>query len=205
MACHPRRSWLGPEPDRRNLQDRPRRSSQIEATPTTSDHDPSLVRHLTSRPNRVLSASKKARESSMEMHSRQSLNEIHGISAPPRRQPRWRSLMRRGIAGVRAVLKGIKEAIDAELAARRAIAELLTMDDRTLRDLGITRGEIGNLIRRPRGNVRAVDGLLSSDAGSHRPALPTISSPDLSPEGRPAAIGRDTESLISTDRRVRAR
>src|SRR6516165_6853996 len=61
MACRPRRSWLGPEPDRRNLQDRPRLSSQIEATPTTSDHDPALVRHLTSRPNRVLSASK-ARE-----------------------------------------------------------------------------------------------------------------------------------------------
>src|SRR6516225_3307419 len=62
MACHLRRSWLGPEPDRRNFQDRPRLSSQIEATPTTSDHDPALVRHLTSRPNRVLSASKKARE-----------------------------------------------------------------------------------------------------------------------------------------------
>ena len=132
----------------------------------------------------------------MEMHSRQSLNEIHGISAPPRRQPRWRSLMRRGITGVRAVLKGIKEAIDAELAARRAIAELLTMDDRTLRDLGITRGEIGNLIRRPRGNVRADDEpVLSSDAGYHRPALPTISSPDLSPEGRPAAICRDCARL----------
>ena len=44
----------------------------------------------------------------MEMHSRQSLNEIHGISAPPRRQPRWSSLMRLSIAGVLAVLKGIK-------------------------------------------------------------------------------------------------
>jgi hypothetical protein len=81
--------------------------------------------------------------------------------------------------------------INAELAARRAIAELLTMDDRMLRDLGITRGEIGNLIRRPRGNLRGDDGLLSSDAGSHRPALPTISSPDLSPEGRPPATRGD--------------
>ena len=130
----------------------------------------------------------------MEMHSRQSLNEIHGISAPPRRQPRWRSLTRRSIAGVCAVLKRIKEVINAELAARRAIAELLTMDDRMLRDLGITRGEIGNLIRRPRGNLRGDDGLLSSDAGSHRPALPTISSPDLSPEG-----------LVSADRRAKVR
>jgi hypothetical protein len=99
----------------------------------------------------------------MEMHSRQSVYEIHGISAPPRRQRRWRSLMRLGIAGVLEVLKGIKEAIDAELAARRAIAELASMDDRMLRDLGITRGEIRNLIRGPRGNVRA---FLSSDAGN---------------------------------------
>ena len=127
----------------------------------------------------------------MEMHSRQSLNEIHGISAP-QRQPRWRSLMRLSIAGVLAVLKGIRKAIDAELAARQAIVELASMDDRMLRDLGITRGEIENLIRRPRGNVRADDEpVLSSDTGYHRPALPTISSPDLSPEGRPAAIGRE--------------
>ena len=121
----------------------------------------------------------------MEMHSRQSLKEIHGISAPPRRQPRWGSLMRLSITGVLATLKGIAKAIDAELATRHAITELASMDDRTLRDLGITRGEIQNLIRRPRRNVRADDGpVLSSDAGHHRPALPSISSPDLSPEGQ---------------------
>ena len=128
----------------------------------------------------------------MEMHSRQSLTEIHSISAPPRRQPRWGSLMRLSIAGVLAVLKRIKEAIDAELAVRHAIVELASMDDRMLRDLGITRGEIGNLIRRPRGNVRADDGpVLASDASYHQPALPSINSPDLSPEGRPAAICGD--------------
>ena len=121
----------------------------------------------------------------MEMHSRQSLKEVHGISVLPRHQPRWRSLARFAAARILAVLKGIKEAIDAELAARRAIAELLTMDDRTLRDLGITRGEIGNLIRRPRGDFRADDRpVLSSDAGQHRPDLPMIGSPDLSPEAR---------------------
>jgi len=150
----------------------------------------------------------------MEMHSRQSLNEIHGISAPPRRRPRWGSLMRLSIAGVLAVLKTIRNAIDAELAARHALAELVSMDDRMLRDLGISRGEIGNLIRRPRGNLRADDGpVLSSDAGYHRPALPTINSPYLSPEGRPAAIGRDrarcdpldAEGLVSTDRGAKAR
>jgi uncharacterized protein YjiS (DUF1127 family) len=123
----------------------------------------------------------------MEMHSRQSLNEIHGISDPPRRQPRWGSLMRLIIARAGAVLKRIKEVIDAELAARRAVAELISMDDRMLRDLGITRGEIQNLVRRPQGNVGPDDWpVLSSDAGYHRSALPTISSPDLSPEGRPA-------------------
>ena len=128
----------------------------------------------------------------MEMHSRQSLNEIHGISAPPRRQPRWGSLMRLSIAGVLAVLKGIRKAIDAELAARQAIVELASMDDRMLRDLGITRGEIEHLTRRPQANVRADDEpVLSSDAGYHRPSLPPISSPDLSPEGRPAAIRSD--------------
>ena len=128
----------------------------------------------------------------MEMHSRQSLNEIHGINTPPRRHSRWGSLVRLSIARVRAVLKGIRKAIDAELAARHAIVELASMDDRMLRELGITRGEIENLIRRPRGNVRADDEpVLSSDAGYHRPALPPISSPDLSPEGRPAAICSD--------------
>ena len=122
----------------------------------------------------------------MEMHSRQSLNEIHGISVLPRRRPRWRSLMRLGIARVLAVLKGITKAIDAELARRRAFIELTSMDDRMLRDLGITRYEIKSLIRRPRGDVRADDGpVLTSDGACRRPALPPISSPDLSPEGWP--------------------
>ena len=129
----------------------------------------------------------------MEMHSRQSLNEIHGISPPPRLQPRWGSLMHLSIARVLAVLKGITKAIAAELAAGHAIVELASMDDRMLRDLGITRGEIENLIRRPRGNVRADDEpVLSSDTGYHRPALPTISSPDLSSEGRPEQQSADT-------------
>jgi hypothetical protein len=83
-----------------------------------------------------------------------------------------------------------------------------------LRDLGITRGEIGNLIRRRRGNVRADDWPVHlSDAGYHRSALPTINSPDLSPEGRPATICGDRarrdqlepEGLDSRDRRAKAR
>ena len=122
----------------------------------------------------------------MEMHSRQSLNEIHGINGMPRRQPRWRLLARLATARIFAVLNGIAKAIEAELAARRAVIELTSMDDHMLRDLGITRCEIENLIRRPRGDVRADDGpVLSSDTGQYGPALPTISSPDLSSEGRP--------------------
>jgi uncharacterized protein YjiS (DUF1127 family) len=123
----------------------------------------------------------------MEMHSRQSVHEIHGISVLPRRRPRWRSLARFATARILVVLNGIMKAIETELAARHAIIELASMDDRMLRDLGITRYEIKSLIRRPRGDVRADDGpVLSSDTGRLRPALPTISSPDLSSEGRPA-------------------
>jgi uncharacterized protein YjiS (DUF1127 family) len=100
--------------------------------------------------------------------------------------------MRLGVARVLAVLKGIMKAIDAELARRRAIIELTSMDDRMLRDLGITRYEIKSLIRRPREDVRADDGpVLSSDDDQLLPALPTISSPGLSSEGQPAAICND--------------
>ena len=127
----------------------------------------------------------------MEMHSRQSLYTNHGLSPLRRCRPRWRSLARLSIARLLAVLKGISKVIEAELAARDAIIELASMDDRTLRDLGITRGEIENLIRRPRGNVRADDGLvLSSDTNQHQPALPTISSPALSTVGRAERLER---------------
>jgi len=129
----------------------------------------------------------------MEMHSRQSVYEIHGISALSRRQPRWRSLARLGIARILAVLKAIKKAIEAELAARHAIAELTSMDNRMLRDLGITRSEIESKIRWPRGDVGMDDGpVLSSEAGEHRPALPAISSPALSSDGRSEQQSADT-------------
>jgi uncharacterized protein YjiS (DUF1127 family) len=72
----------------------------------------------------------------MEMHSRQSLHEIHGISAPLQRRSRWRS-----IAPVLIAMRRMIRAFEAKLAARRAIAELASLDDRMLRDLGITRSE----------------------------------------------------------------
>jgi uncharacterized protein YjiS (DUF1127 family) len=119
----------------------------------------------------------------MEMHSRQSLYEIHGISALRRREPRWRSLARLGIARILAVLKRIIRAIEAELAARHAIVELARMNDRMLRDLGITRDQIESLIRRPRRNVRGDDGpVLSSDTGPNVKML----------------LGRNTGSVVDS-------
>jgi len=123
----------------------------------------------------------------MELHSRQSLYEIHGISdAPPRRRKRRRPLARLAIARVLAVLKSMKAAIEAELAARYANTELASMNDHMLRDLGITRSEIVNAVRRPRTIVGTDDGpVFSGITGQCYPALPTISSPDVAAEGRP--------------------
>lgn len=43
----------------------------------------------------------------------------------------------------------LKRAIEAEFAFRHAIAELNDMSDYMLRDLGITRGDIERVVRRP--------------------------------------------------------
>ena len=84
----------------------------------------------------------------MEMHSRLSLSEVHDISVLSRRQSRWRPIAGTAIARVLAFLKRMKTAIEAELAARQAIAELASMSDYMLRDLGISRSEIENAVRR---------------------------------------------------------
>jgi len=119
----------------------------------------------------------------MEMHSPQSIYEIHGITIQRRRR-RSRLIARLAFARILAFLKRIKMAIEAELAARHAIAELASMNDRMLRDLGITRSEIENVVRRPQSNVGTDDGpVFSNDTGQSYPALPTISSPDLVSEG----------------------
>jgi hypothetical protein len=52
----------------------------------------------------------------MEMHSRQSLSEVHDISVLSRRQSRRRPIAGTAIARVLAFLKRMKTAIEAELA-----------------------------------------------------------------------------------------
>jgi uncharacterized protein YjiS (DUF1127 family) len=83
----------------------------------------------------------------MEMHSKASLYEIHGIVV--RRRSRSRPIVRRLVARILAFVTIVKRAIEAELAARRAMAELAELDDRMLRDLGLSRSEIENKVRRP--------------------------------------------------------
>jgi uncharacterized protein YjiS (DUF1127 family) len=121
----------------------------------------------------------------MEMHSQRSFDDIHGISAPPRRQPRRGRIVRRAITRLLLFLKNMKTAIEAELAARAAIGELAGMSDHMLRDLGITRGEIESTVRRSRVGIGTeCEPFLLNDGGQGYAALPTISSPDLMSEGR---------------------
>jgi len=84
----------------------------------------------------------------MEMHSRQSLSEVHGISVLARRQSQRRSIAQTAVARILAFLKRTKMAIEAELAARQAATELASMNDHMLRDLGINRSEIQDAVRR---------------------------------------------------------
>lgn len=46
-------------------------------------------------------------------------------------------------------LARLKRAIETELAVRQAISELSEMSDYMLRDLGIARGDIEHVVRRP--------------------------------------------------------
>ena len=81
---------------------------------------------------------------STEMHSRSSLYEIHGISAreDARFRPQWGK-------GSFALLRRVISVLSGELAARRAARELSQLDDRMLRDIGISRSDIQRMVRQP--------------------------------------------------------
>ena len=101
----------------------------------------------------------------MEMHSRQSLDEIHGINLERRRR-RSRPIARLLVTRIFEFLARVKRAIEAELAARQAITELASMNDQMLRDLGINRCEIENAVRRPQAKVGTDDTpVFLNDAG----------------------------------------
>ncbi|MGY8661398.1 DUF1127 domain-containing protein [Bradyrhizobium sp. UFLA05-109] len=124
-------------------------------------------------------------EIAMEMHSRRSLYESHGITTLSRRRSRWGTIARCAITRLRALMKGGRAAIEAELAAHHDIAEIARMSDYMLRDIGITRSEIESRVRRPRASVGIDDEpVRSNDAGQNPSALPTINSPDLVSQGR---------------------
>src|SRR5215471_2330799 len=78
----------------------------------------------------------------MVMHSAQFFRRTKGINAEARLHSRW--LMR-----LFSALAKARSALQSELRARRDAAELASMDDRMLRDIGISRSEIDFLVRRP--------------------------------------------------------
>ena len=88
----------------------------------------------------------------MEMHSRQSLHEIHGIGASP-----WRGSRARSHASAFAdpgVLNTIKKKRSRPNWQPSPSLISPASDDRMLRDLGLTRSEIENTIRWPRRKYR---------------------------------------------------
>ena len=122
----------------------------------------------------------------MEMHSRQSLYEIHGIRTERRRR-RSRLIARLLIARTVAFLTGVKRAIEAELKIRRAMTELAKMDDHMLRDLGIHRSEIENQLRAQQAGVGTNNAsAFSNTTASSHPDLPTVNSPFIVSDGRPS-------------------
>jgi uncharacterized protein YjiS (DUF1127 family) len=84
----------------------------------------------------------------MQMHTAQSLLDVHGLAdAGPRQQPG---------SGLFSTLRSLATSLGAKVVAwqryHRDIAELQRMDDRMLRDIGLTRFEIESAVRFGRRN-----------------------------------------------------
>src|SRR5215468_6702180 len=98
----------------------------------------------------------------MVMHSAQFRTQ--GINAEARLQSRW-------LMCLFAALAKARSAIQSELRARRNAAELASMDDRMLRDIGISRSEIYSLVRGP------IAGARGAHLGWQRQALTAVIGP----------------------------
>ena len=98
----------------------------------------------------------------MNMRTRQPLYETHSISVM-RARLRRRSTRRFGLAQFVTFLRAAVVAIRTELAARRAMAQLASMNDHQLRDIGISRCEIESAVRTGRTATKALRGTLLID------------------------------------------
>lgn len=77
------------------------------------------------------------------MHSAQSLYDVHGINAGQRASSRHRTLR-----SLLSLLTKLAWATKSKMQVQRDIAELASLDDRMLRDIGVNRSEIESVVRR---------------------------------------------------------
>jgi hypothetical protein len=71
--------------------------------------------------------------------------------------PRPQSLVGNLLAGLLAGARWLAVGLAKELAARRAMRSLASLDDRMLRDIGLERGQIDHAVRQGREAARRVD------------------------------------------------